>query len=129
MAEDEIAVKENNGSDDVQSSDCISILSENRSPRILWSYPTINSNVKSQDSDDMHNSKTSAAENYQEESASNGIIEETSHPASSIDTTKQQASSSVSTNKIDGRMFDDVKRPILLLKRVYLKYRTNQVDV
>jgi hypothetical protein len=72
-------------------------------------YPTANSKFKLQDSDDMHNSKTSAAKNHQEDLASNGIIEETSHPASIIDMAEQQASSSVSANKIDGRMFDDVK--------------------
>jgi hypothetical protein len=79
------------------------------SASILEPYPTTNSKVKSQDLDDMHNSKTSVAENHQEESASNGIIEQTSHPASSIDMAEQQASSLVSAKKIDGRMFDDVK--------------------
>jgi hypothetical protein len=85
MAEEEIIAEQNNSSDDVQSSDCISVPSKNRSASILGPYPTANSKVKSQDSDDMHNSKTSAAEDHQEDSASNGIIEETSHPASNID--------------------------------------------
>jgi hypothetical protein len=109
MAEEEITVEQNNSSDDVQSSDCISVLSGNGSSSILGSYPTTNSKVKSQDSNDMHNSKTSAVQNHQEESASNGIIEETNHPTSSIDMAEQQASPSVSANKIDGRMFDDVR--------------------
>jgi hypothetical protein len=115
MAEEEITVKQNNSSDDVQNSDCISVLSRNGSVGILGPYPTINSKVKSQDLDDMHNLKTSAAENHQEESGSNGIIEETNHPASSIDI--QQASSSVSANKIDGRMFDDVKETDIAIEK------------
>jgi hypothetical protein len=36
----------------------------------------------------MHNSKISAVEGHQEDSASDGIIEETSHPASNIDMAK-----------------------------------------
>jgi hypothetical protein len=83
----------------------------------LGPYPTANSNVKLQDSDDMYNSKTSAAENHQEDSASNGIIEGTSHPASSIDMAEQQASSSVSANKIDGHMFDDVKETDIAIEK------------
>jgi hypothetical protein len=39
--------------------------------------------------------KTSAAEDHLEDSASNGIIEETSHPASNIDMAEQQSSSLV----------------------------------
>jgi hypothetical protein len=109
MTEEKITAEQNDSSDDVQSSDCIYVLSRNGSTNILGLYPTANSKVKLQDSDDMHNSKTSAAENHQEESASNGIIEETRHPASSIDMAEQQASSSVSANKIDGHKFDDVK--------------------
>jgi hypothetical protein len=57
----------------------------------------------------MHNSKISAANDHQEDWASNGIKEQTSHPASNIDMTEQQASSSVSANKIDDHVFDDVK--------------------
>jgi hypothetical protein len=83
----------------------------------LGSYPTANFKVKSQDSDDMHNLKTSAAENHQEESASNGIIEETDHPASSIDMAEQQTSSSVSANKTDGRMLDDVKETDIAIEK------------
>jgi hypothetical protein len=64
MAEEEITVKQNDSSDDVQNSDCISVLSRNGSIGILGPYPTINSKVKSQDLDDMHNLKTSAAENH-----------------------------------------------------------------
>jgi hypothetical protein len=61
MAEEEITAEQNNSSDDVQSSDCVSILSGNGSASILGPYATTNSMVKSQDSDDMHNSKISAA--------------------------------------------------------------------
>jgi hypothetical protein len=117
MSEVEITAEQNNSSDDVQSTDCISILSGNGSASILGPYPTTNSNVKLQDSDDMYNSKTSAAENHQEDSASNGIIEGTSHPASSIDMAEQQASSSVSANKIDGHMFDDVKETDIAIEK------------
>jgi hypothetical protein len=117
MSEVEITAEQNNSSDDVQSTDCISILSGNGSASILGPYPTANSNVKLQDSDDMYNSKTSAAENHQEDSASNGIIEGTSHPASSIDMAEQQASSSVSANKIDGHMFDDVKETDIAIEK------------
>jgi hypothetical protein len=87
MAEEEIKAEQNNSLDDVQSSDCVSVLSGNGSASILGPYPTTNSKVKSKDSDDMHNSKTSTAENHQKESASNGIIIEISHPASNIDMT------------------------------------------
>jgi hypothetical protein len=52
-------------------------------------YHTANFKVKSQDSDDMYNSKTSAAEDHQEVSANDGIIEETSHLASNIDMAEQ----------------------------------------
>jgi hypothetical protein len=55
MAEEEITAEQNNSSDDVQNSDCISVPSGNRSTSILGSYPTANSKVKSEDSDDMHN--------------------------------------------------------------------------
>jgi hypothetical protein len=41
----------------------------------------------------MHNSKISAVEDHQEDSASNGIVEETSHPASNINMAEQQTSS------------------------------------
>jgi hypothetical protein len=57
----------------------------------------------------MHNSKTSASNDHQEDSASNRINEEINHPASIIDMTEQYASSSVSAIKIDGHVFDDVK--------------------
>jgi hypothetical protein len=57
MAEVEITAEQNNSSDVVQSSDCISVPSRNGSASILGSYPTANSMVKSQGSDDMHNSK------------------------------------------------------------------------
>jgi hypothetical protein len=66
MAEEEIIAEQNNSSDDVQSSDCISVLSGNGLASILGPYPTINSKVKSQDSDDMHNSKVSVSKNHQE---------------------------------------------------------------
>jgi hypothetical protein len=89
MAEEEITTEQNDSSDDVQNSDCISVLSRNGSAGILGPYPNANSMVKSQDSDDIHNLKTSATENHQEESTSNGIIEEIGHPASSIDMAKQ----------------------------------------
>jgi hypothetical protein len=108
MSEVEIIAEQNNSSDDVQSSDCICVLSRNESVGILGPYPTSNSKVKLQELDDMHNSKTSAVKNHQEDSASNGIIEETSHPASSIDMVEQQASSSVSANMIYGHMSDDI---------------------
>jgi hypothetical protein len=86
----------------------------------LGPYPTANSKVKSQDSDDMHNSKTSAAEDHQEDSASNGIVEETSHPASNIDMGEQQASSSISANKIGGHIFNDVKEVDIAIKKSIL---------
>jgi hypothetical protein len=56
----------------------VSILQGNGSASISGAYLTTNSKVKSQDSDDMYNSKTSAADEHQEDSASNGINEETS---------------------------------------------------
>jgi hypothetical protein len=68
----------------------------------------------------MHNLKTSAPENHQDDSASNGIIEETSHPASSIDMVEQQASSLVSANKRDGQVFDDVKEIDIAIKKSIL---------
>jgi hypothetical protein len=129
MVEEEITAEQNNSSDDVQSTDCISVLSRNGSADILGTCPTANSKINSQDSDNMHNLKTSATENHQEDLASNGIIEETSHPVSSIDMAEQQASSSVSANKIDAACLMISRRPILLLKRVYLQYQTSQVDV
>jgi hypothetical protein len=55
----------------------------------LASWGRINSKVKSQDLDDMHNSKIIATDDHQVDSASNGINEETNHPASSIDMAKQ----------------------------------------
>jgi hypothetical protein len=39
----------------------------------------------------MHNSKPSAADDHQEDSASNGIKEETSHPTLNIDMVEQKA--------------------------------------
>jgi hypothetical protein len=89
MAEEEIIAEQNNSSDDIQSNDCISIPSRNGSASILGLYPTANYKVKSQDSDDMHNSKTSATEDHQEDSANNGIVEEINHPASNIDMAEQ----------------------------------------
>jgi hypothetical protein len=86
----------------------------------LGPYPTANSKVKSQDSDDMHNSKTSAAEDHQEDSASNEIIEEISHTASNIDMAEQQASSSVSANKIGSHIFNDVKETDIAIKKSIL---------
>jgi hypothetical protein len=117
MTEKEITADQNNSLDDVQSSDCISVPSENRSASILGPYPTANSKVKSQDSDDMHNSKASAAKNHHEDSASNGIIEETSHLVSNIDMAEQQASSSVTENKIYGHISDDVKETGIAIEK------------
>jgi hypothetical protein len=91
MSEVKIIAEYNNSSNDVQSSDYISIPSGNRSASILGSYPTTNSKVQSQDSDDTHNSKPSAADDHQEDSASNGIKEETSHPTLNIDMVEQKA--------------------------------------
>jgi hypothetical protein len=68
----------------------------------------------------MHNSKTSTAEDHQEDSASNGNIEETSHPTSNIDMADQQASCSVSTNKIGGHVFNDVKETDIAIKKSIL---------
>jgi hypothetical protein len=55
MSEVTTIAEQNNCSDVVQSSDCISVLSGNRSASILGPYPTANSKVESQDLDDMHN--------------------------------------------------------------------------
>jgi hypothetical protein len=85
MYDVKITAEQNNSSDVVQSSDCISALSRSISVSILGSYPTTNSKVKSQDSDDMHNSKISTTDDHQEDSTNNGINEESSHVASSID--------------------------------------------
>jgi hypothetical protein len=68
----------------------------------------------------MHSSKTSAAEDHQEDSSSNGIIEETNHPASNIDMDEQQASSSASANKIGGHIFNDVKEIDIAIKKSIL---------
>jgi hypothetical protein len=89
VVEKEITAEQNNSSDDVQSSDCISVPSGNGSASILGSYPTASFKVKSQDSDDMHSSKKGAPKDHQEDSANDGIVEETSHPASSIDMAEQ----------------------------------------
>jgi hypothetical protein len=86
----------------------------------LGPYPTVNSKGKSQDSDDMHNSKISAAGDHHENSASNGIIEGTSHPASNINIAEQQASSSISANKIGGHIFNDVKETDITIKKSIL---------
>jgi hypothetical protein len=120
MSKVEIAAEQNNSSDDIQSSDYISVPSENRSAGILGSYPTANSNVMSKESDDMHSSKTSAAEDHQQDSVNNGVIEETSYPASNINMAKQQASSSVSANKIGGHVFNDVKETDIAIKKSIL---------
>jgi hypothetical protein len=120
MAEEGITAEQNNSSNEVQSSDCISIPSGNGSTSSLGQYPTGNSKVKSQDSNDMHNLKTSATEDDQEDSASNRIIEETSHPASNIDMAKRQGSSSVSANKIGGHIFNDVKETDIAIEKSIL---------
>jgi hypothetical protein len=64
----------------------------------------------------MHNSKISTCDDHREDSASNEIND----PASSIDMAEQQASSSVSTNKIDGQMFDAVKETDIAIKKSIL---------
>jgi hypothetical protein len=120
MAKEEITAEENNSSNDVQSSDCISVLSGNRLASIMGPYPTANSKVKSQDSDNVHNSKTSVAEDHQEYSASNVIDEETSHPTSNIGMAEQHASSSVSANEIGGHLFNDVKETNIAIKKSIL---------
>jgi hypothetical protein len=120
MAGEEIIAKQNNSSDDIQNSDCISVPSGNRLPSILGLYPTANSKVKSQFLDDMYNSKTSAAEDHQEDSASNRIDEETSHPASNINMAEQQASSWVSANEICGHIFNDVKEIDIAIRKSIL---------
>jgi hypothetical protein len=68
----------------------------------------------------MHNPKTSAANDHQVDSSSNGIVEETSHPTSSIDMTEQQANSSVSANKIGGHIFNDAKEINIAIKKSIL---------
>jgi hypothetical protein len=68
----------------------------------------------------MHNSKTSVAVDRQEDLANNGIVEEISHPASNIDMAKQQASSLVSANKIDGHIFNDIKETDIAIKKSIL---------
>jgi hypothetical protein len=47
ISEVKITAKQNNSSDDIQSSDCISVPSGNGSASILGPYPTTNSKVKS----------------------------------------------------------------------------------
>jgi hypothetical protein len=86
----------------------------------LGPYSTTNSKVKSQDSDDMHNSKIGAAEDHKDDSANNGIVEETSHPTSNIDMAEQQASSSVSANKIGCHIFNDIKEINIAIKKSIL---------
>jgi hypothetical protein len=49
--------------------------------------------------------------------ANNWIIEETSHHASNIDMAEQQASSSVSANKIGGHIFNNVKETDIAIKK------------
>jgi hypothetical protein len=120
MTEEEITAEQNNSPDDVQSSNCVFVPSQNGSASILGPYPTANSKVKLQDSDDMHNSKASAADDHQEDLASNGIIKETSHPTSNIDMAEQQASSSVSANKIRGHIFNDVKETDIAIEKSIL---------
>jgi hypothetical protein len=65
-------------------------------------------------------SKTSATDDHREDSASNGIKEETSHPASNIYMTEQQGSSSFSANKICGHIFNDVKETDIAIKKSIL---------
>jgi hypothetical protein len=120
MSEVKITAEQNNSSDDVQSSDCIFVPSGNESPSILGSYPTADSKVKSQDSDDMHNSKTSPTDDHWENLASNGIKEETNHPTFNIDMVEQQASSLISANKIGGHVFNDVKEIDITIEKSIL---------
>jgi hypothetical protein len=47
MAKEEITAEQNNSLDDVQSSDCISVPSGNRSTGILGPYPIANSKAMS----------------------------------------------------------------------------------
>jgi hypothetical protein len=93
---------------------------ENGSASILEPYPTTNFKVMSQDLDDMHNSKTSAVEDHQEDLGSNEIIEETSHLASDIDMDEPQASSSLSANMIGGHIFNDVKETDIAIRKSIL---------
>jgi hypothetical protein len=74
----------------------------------------------SQDLDDMHNSKTSAVEDHQEDLGSNEIIEETSHLASDIDMDEPEASSSLSANMIGGHIFNDVKETDIAIRKSIL---------
>jgi hypothetical protein len=74
----------------------------------------------SQDLDDMHNSKTSAVEDHQEDLGSNEIIEETSHLASDIHMDEPQASSSLSANMIGGHIFNDVKETDIAIRKSIL---------
>jgi hypothetical protein len=67
----EITAEQTNSLDDVRSGDYISVLPGNRSASIWGLYPTANSKVKSQHSDDMHNLKTSVADDHREDSVSN----------------------------------------------------------
>jgi hypothetical protein len=120
MSEVQITVEQNNSSGEVQNSDCISVPSGNGSTSILWPYPTVNSKVELKDSNDMHNSETSAANDHQEDLANNGICEETSEPASNIDMAEQQASSSVSANKIGGNIFNDIKETDIAIRKSIL---------
>jgi hypothetical protein len=113
----EFIAEPNISSDDIRSSDRISVLPENGSASILGSYPSANHESKSQDSGDLHDSKTSAADDHREDSASNEMNEENSHPAFSIEIAEQQASSSVSANKIDGHICDDIKEIDIVVKK------------
>jgi hypothetical protein len=63
---------------------------------------------------------TQKAEDHQEDSTNNGIVEETSHPASNIDMVEQQASSSVNANKICGHIFNDIKETNIAIKKSIL---------
>jgi hypothetical protein len=113
----EITAEQTNSSDDIQSSDCISVLLGNGPASILGSYPTTDSKVKLPNSDDMHNSKTSATDDHRKDSTSNEINEEISHPASSIGMTDQQTGSLVSVNNLDGHVFDDVKETKIAIEK------------
>jgi hypothetical protein len=113
----EFIAEQNISSDDIRSSDHISVLPRNGSASILGSYPSANHESKSQDLGDMHDSKTSAVDDHQEDSASNEMNEENIHPASSIDTAEQQANSLVNANKIDGHICNDVKEIDIAIKK------------
>ena len=99
--EEEWIAEQGDGSDSVQSNDCISIFPNIGSASILGPYPSVNLEVEPRGLDDRYDMKICPADDGHKDSADNQVNEGTCHSSSSIETAERHVDYLVCAKTID----------------------------